>query len=353
MTGFLILENGEIFEGERIGYNQDVVMELVVNNENFGYIETLTDPSYYGQGIVFSYPLVGNYGIIPEYCESDNIWASAIFVQEIAEFESNIPNKINFDKYLRDYKVPGLSGIDVGKLENIIKKEGSLKAYLTSTINNMDEILEEIKNYKIENPVMNITTKSIKKYGKGKFKKLAVLDLGLKHGIVNSLLKRNTEVIIYPANTSADVILYDQPNGIVITNGPGNPESMDNIIKTVKVLCNKNIPILGIGLGHELIGIANGFKTEKLKNGNHGINFAVKDVKKNKIYMTSQNFEYAISKDSINYSIADIIFQNIDTGIVVGLYYKNCNAITVQFEPEGCPGPLDMNFIFDDFIGKI
>ena len=352
MTGYLILENGEIFEGERIGYNADAVMELVLNDENFGYIETITDPSYYGQGIVFSYPLIGNYGIVPEYCESDGIWVQGIFIQEIAEFESNVPSKINFDKYLRDLKIPGLCGIDVKKIESIIKSEGTLNAYLTSTINNIDTIMEKIKNYRIENPVKQVTSKQIRVYGRGKEKRIALLDYGFKHSIVNSLLKRNVEIHIFPANTSAEVILNSNPDGIVISNGPGNPEKFENL-NSVKKLLDKDIPILGIGLGHQVIAISSGFKTKKLKYGHRGINYTVKDLRRNRIYVTSQNHQYVVDEDTVKPNVADILYRNLCDNTIAGLVYKNKNVLTVQFEPEACPGPLDTNFIFDNFIKKI
>ena len=352
MTGYLILENGEIFEGERIGYNCDSVMELVINDENTGYIETITDPSYYGQGIVFSYPLIGNYGVIPEYCESDGIWAQGVFIQELAEFESNIPSKISLDKYLRDLKVPGLCGINVKKIENIIKTEGTLNAYLTSSISDIDSIMDKIKKYKIEDPVKHVTSNQIRLYGRGKEKKIALLDYGFKHSIVNSLLKRNVEICIFPANSSAETILNYNPDGVVISNGPGNPEDYRHLGNIQKILY-KEIPVLGIGLGHQIIAISCGFKIKKLKYGHRGINYIVKDLRRNRIYVTSQNHQYVVDENSIDSSIADVLYRNLSDNTIAGLVYKSRNILTVQFEPEACPGPLDTNFIFDNFIKKI
>ena len=353
MTGYLVLENGEIFEGERIGCNTDTALELVCNDESLGYIETITDPSYYGKGIVFTFPLIGNYGMIHEDFESDGVWAQAIFIQEIAEFESSFPKKENFDKYLREFKIPGLSGIDVNKIADIIRKEKTMKAYLTSTLNNIDDIMGKIKSYKIENPVQVVTSKQIRTYGRGKNKKIALFDLGFKHGIVNALLKRDTEVTIYPANTNAEVILANNPNGIVISNGPGNPEDLKYPIKTIKKLLDSNIPVLGIELGHLAIALAEDFKVEKLSEKHIGINYTVKELKRNRLYVTAQNNEYTVTEESVDKNAAEVSYKNLKDNTIAGLIYKNKNIFTIAFSPEACPGPLDTNFIFDNFIKKI
>ena len=179
MVGYLVLENGEIFEGERIGVTKDIVCEVVFNTSMVGYIETFTDPSYLGQGIVMTYPFIGNYGVMPEDYESDKIYAKAIFVHEVADFESNFRSKSNLEKFLRDYKIPGLSGINTRKLTRMLRDAGTMKGYLTSNIDNIDDIMQKIKEYKIENPVEYVTCRQAKTYGKGKSKKVAVLDCGV------------------------------------------------------------------------------------------------------------------------------------------------------------------------------
>ena len=353
MTGYLILENGEIFEGERIGYNLDCAMELVTNNSNIGYMETLTDPNYFGEGVVMSYPLVGNCGIILEDFESEKIWLSALFINEAPEFESNSYTKFNFEKYLRDYKIPGLSNMDVKKLSEIINKEGRVKAYLTSNINNIDNILEEIKKYKIENAISQVSTSSIKIYGKNKSKKVAILDLGFKHNIVNSLLKRDVCTIIYPYNTTFEKILSSKPDGILISNGPGNPIEYKEQINTIKELVKSDIPILGIGLGHELLALANSFEIENLPKPHIGINYIIKNAKTNKLYVTSQNLRYCVKRESIKNNLAEENYICLEDKTNIGLAYKNKNILSVGFEPEGAPGPNDTLFIFDDFINKL
>lgn len=353
MIGYLVLENGEIFEGERIGANIDTACEVVFNTGMVGYIETFTDPSYAGQGIVMTYPLIGNYGVIPEDTESDEIWAKAIFIHELAEFESNFRTKFNLDKFLRDYKIPGITNINTRKLTKILRDAGTMKGYVTSNISNIDEIMEKIKVYEVGHVVEQVTSKEIKVYGRGKQIKIALMDYGFKHNIVNSLLKREAEVTIYPANTSVEKVIASKPDGIMLSNGPGDPRDCTLQIENVKKLYNSNIPILGICLGHQLMGIANGAKTAKLKYGHRGPNHPVKDLKTDRVYITSQNHGYYILEESVNPNIAEISHINLNDGTVEGIRYKNKNVFTVQFHPEACPGPEDTAYIFDDFIDLI
>ncbi len=353
MVGYLVLENGEIFEGERIGYNVDTACEVVFNTGMAGYIETFTDPSYAGQGIVMTYPLIGNYGVIPEDCESERIWAKAVFIHEMAEFESNFRTKFNLEKFLRDYKVPGLTNINTRKLTKILRDAGTMKGYVTSNINNIDEIMEKIRNYEVGKVVEKVTSTQIRTYGRGRSKKVALIDYGFKHNIVNSLLKRGVEVTVFPANTSAEAVIAYKPNGIMLSNGPGNPQDCEFQIKNVKKLYNTNIPILGICLGHQLMGIATGAKTAKLKYGHRGPNHPVKDLKEGRVHITSQNHGYYILEESVDKKIAEVSHINLNDGTVEGLRYKNKNIFTVQFHPEACPGPEDTAYIFDEFIELI
>ncbi len=350
MVGYLVLENGEIFEGERIGYNVDTAWEVVFNTGMVGYIETFTDPSYAGQGIVMTYPLIGNYGIIPEDTESDKIWAKAVFIHELAEFESNFRTKENLEKFLRDYKIPGLTNINTRKLTKILRDAGTMKGYITSNINDIDDIMQKIKEYEVGKVVDIVTSKEIKVYGKGKKKKVALMDYGFKHNIVNSLLKRDVEVTVFPADTPAEEIIAMKPDGIMLSNGPGDPKDCEFQIKNVKKLYDTNIPILGICLGHQLMGIALGAKTAKLKYGHRGPNHPVKDLKEDRVHITSQNHGYYILDESINKDVAEISHINLNDGTVEGLRYKNKKIFTVQFHPEACPGPEDTAYIFDEFI---
>ncbi len=344
MVGYLVLENGEIFEGERIGFTKDTACEVVFNTSMVGYIETFTDPSYYGQGIVMTYPLIGNYGIMPEDYESDGIYASAVFVHEVAEFESNFRSKFSLEKFLRDHKIPGLTGVNTRKLTKMLRNSGTLKGYLTSNIDNIDDIMEKIKNYHIVDSVDKVTCKQAKTYGRGKSKKVAVLDCGVKHNLINSLLKRDVEVTVFPASAEPEQILGLKPDGILISNGPGNPMDYKKQIKTIQKLYDSNVPMFGVALGHQLIAIAKGAKTEKLKYGHRGPNHPVKDIKKDRVHITSQNHGYCVSDDSIDKSIAEVSHVSLNDGTIEGLRYKNKNIFTIQFYPE------DADYIFDEFI---
>ena len=344
MVGYLVLENGEIFEGDRIGYNTDTACEVVFNTSMVGYIETLTDPSYYGQGIVMTYPLIGNYGVMPEDYESDKIYAKAIFVHEVADFESNFRSKSNLEKFLRDYKIPGLSGINTRKLTRMLRDAGTMKGYLTSNIDNIDDIMQKIKEYKIENPVEYVTCRQAKTYGKGKSKKVAVLDCGVKHNLINSLLKRDVEVTVFPATAEPEQILNLRPNGILISNGPGNPMDYKKQIKTIQKLYDSKIPMFGVALGHQLIAIAKGAKTEKLKYGHRGPNHPVKDLKKDRVHITSQNHGYYVSEDSLDKSVVEISHVSLNDNTVEGLRYKDNKVFTIQFYPE------DADYIYDEFL---
>lgn len=353
MVGYLVLENGEIFEGERIGYIIDTACEVVFNTGMAGYLETFTDPSYAGQGIVMTYPLIGNYGVIPEDFESERVWAKAVFIHEIAEFESNFRKKEGLNKFLRDYKIPGLTNINTRKLTKLLRNSGTMKGYVTSSLDNIDVIMEKIKEYEVGNVVKEVTTKQMISYGKNYDKQIVLMDYGFKHNIVNSFLKRKVGVTVCPSNMSANKILELNPDGILFSNGPGDPENCKEEIKIIKDLCKTNLPILGICLGHQLMAIANGFQTAKLKYGHRGPNHPVKDLQNGKVYITSQNHGYYVVEESINPEIAEVSHINLNDNTVEGIRYKNKKIFTVQFHPEACPGPEDIAYIFDDFANGL
>lgn len=350
MIGYLVLENGEIFEGERIGTTVDTACEVVFNTGMVGYLETFTDPSYSGQGIVMTYPLIGNYGVIPEDFESEKIWAKAVFIHEMAEFDSNFRKKDSLNKFLRDYKVTGLTNINTRKLTRMLRDSGTMNGYVTSNIDNMDAIMQKIKDYRVGNVVKEATTKKVLSYGKNFEKQIVLMDYGFKHNIVNSFLKREVGVTVCPSTIPVDRILALNPDGILLSNGPGDPEDCVEEIRILKELYKTNIPILGICLGHQLMALANGFKTQKLKYGHRGPNHPVKDLRTNRVYITSQNHGYYVVDESINQQIAEVSHINLNDNTVEGIRYKNKKIMTVQFHPEACPGPEDTGIIFDEFI---
>lgn len=346
MVGYLVLENGEIFEGERIGLTTvDTACEVVFNTSMVGYLETLTDPSYAGQGIVMTYPLIGNYGVIPEDFESENVWAKAIFVHELAEFESNFRKKDSLNKFLRDYKVPGLTNVNTRKLTKILRNEGTMRGYITSSIDNMSEIMRKIEEYKLGSIIQEVTTKQKVSYGKNNEKQIVLIDYGFKHEMVNAFLKRNIGVTICPANTSAQGILELNPDGIFLSNGPGNPDNAREEIRTVRKLLETNVPIFGIGLGHQILALAHGFKTDKLKYGHRGANHPVKELATGKVHITTQNHGYYVTEDSVNPEMAQITHINLNDNTVEGICYKN--GFSIQFYPN------EDSQIFEKFVEMI
>ncbi len=347
------LENGQIFEGEKIGSDKDTACEVVFNTGMAGYIETFTDPSYAGQGIVMTYPLIGNYGIIKQDSESSRIWAKAVIVHKLAEHESNFRTEGTLESFLIENDIPGLKNVNTRKLTKILRDSGTMKGYITTDITHLSKIHGEIEKYKISDVVEEVTCKEVEKYNENAEKQVALLDYGYKKNILKSLLKRNVGVTIYPATTTAEEILKSNPDGIMLSNGPGDPEDCTFQIENVKKLYDSDIPIFGICLGHQLMGLATGAKTAKLKYGHRGPNHPVKDLETRRVYITSQNHGYYILETSIDPEIAEVSHVNLNDRTVEGLKYKNKNIFTVQFHPEACPGPEDTGYLFDKFVEMI
>ena len=353
MKGYLVLEKGQIFDGERIGSTKDVACEVVFNTGMAGYIETFTDPSYAGQGIVMTYPLIGNYGIIKNDTESARIWAKAIFIHELAEYESNFRTEGTLGSFLEENCIPGLKNVNTRKLTKILRDSGTMRGYLTSDISNIKEIEKKIKAFQVGKVVEEVTCSQKESYNKEAKTQVALLDYGYKKNILKSLLARGVGVTVYPALTSAEEILKDNPDGIMLSNGPGDPEDCEIEIENVKKLYNSNVPIFGICLGHQLLALANGFQTAKLKYGHRGPNHPVKDLENGKVYITSQNHGYYVLENSIDPKKAEVSHVNLNDQTVEGISYKSKNVYTVQFHPEACPGPQDTAYLFDKFINII
>lgn len=350
MKGYLVLENGEVFEGERIGYIKDTICEVVFNTAMVGYIEALIDPTNYGKGMCFTYPLIGNCGVILRDYNTRKIWMNAIFVHELAPLPSNFRTEQTLNEFLVENEIPGLTGINTRKLTRILRNEGTMKGMLTDDITNIDKIIEKIKNEKMTVSLDEVSCKETQPIGDGDTK-IALIDYGSKDNIVNSLVKRNCKVTVFPANTTD--INTNEFDGIVLSNGPGNPEDFKTQIELAKKLYNSNKPIFGIALGHQIMALATGAKTERLKYDHCGGNHPVKDLKNDKIYVTSQNHGYYVVEDSVNKDVAEISHINLNDGTVEGLKYKNKNIMTVQFNPDSCPNRPESEAIFDEFIKMI
>ena len=350
MKAFLILEDGTVFEGTSIGAEKEVISEIVFNTSMTGYLEVLTDPSYAGQAVTMTYPLIGNYGICRKDMESLRIWPDAYIVRELSRIPSNFRREATIQDMLKMYGVPGIAGIDTRALTKILREKGTMNGMITTNEDyNVDEIIPKLKEYSPKGVVAKVTCKE-KKVLEGNGYKVALLDFGAKNNIARSLAERGCEVTIYPAFTSAEEIIQSNPDGIMLSNGPGDPKECVTVIEELKKLYHTEIPIFAICLGHQLMALATGADTHKMKYGHRGGNHPVKDLKSGKVYISSQNHGYVVDENTINPEIAEVGFINVNDKTVEGLRYKNKNIFTVQFHPEACPGPQDSGKLFDEFI---
>ncbi len=350
MKAYLILEDGTVFEGTSIGSQKEIVSEIVFNTSMTGYLEVLTDPSYAGQAVCMTYPLIGNYGINLSDTESRGSFVDGFIVHELAKYPSNFRSEDSLANYLIKNDITGISGIDTRALTIILREKGTMNGMITTDSDyDIDEALEKIKSFKAKDVVSIVTTPE--KYElKGDGKRVALLDFGAKASIAKNLNQRGCNVIVYPANTKASEIINDNPDGIMLSNGPGDPKDNVDIIKEVKKLYDTNIPIFAICLGHQLMALATGANTKKLKYGHRGGNHPVKDLINNRVYITSQNHGYYVEEASLDPKVAVPAFVNVNDKTNEGLKYVGKNIFTVQFHPEACPGPQDSAYLFDMFI---
>ena len=349
MKAFLILEDGTVFTGTSIGSTRDMISEIVFNTSMTGYLEVLTDPSYAGQAVVMTYPLIGNYGITPDM-ESLKAWPDGYIVRELSRMPSNFRCEGTIQDFLKKYDIPGIAGVDTRALTKILREKGTMNGMITTNENyDLDEVISKLKHYKVEGVVSKVTC--AEKYVlEGTGKKVALLDLGAKKNIAKSLNDRGCEVTVYPADTTADEIIASNPDGIMLSNGPGDPAECTSIIKEIKKLYETDIPIFAICLGHQLMALATGGTTYKLKYGHRGGNHPVKDLQTGRVYISSQNHGYVVDEDKIDPNVAVPAFKNVNDGTNEGLAYVGKNIFTVQFHPEACPGPQDSGYLFDRFL---
>lgn len=352
MKAFLILEDGTVFTGTSIGSTRDMISEIVFNTSMTGYLEVLTDPSYAGQAVVMTYPLIGNYGITPDM-ESLKAWPDGYIVRELSRMPSNFRCEGTIQDFLKKYDIPGIAGVDTRALTKILREKGTMNGMITTNENyDLEEVISKLKNYKVEGVVSKVTC--AEKYVlEGTGKKVALLDLGAKKNIAKSLNDRGCEVTVYPADTTAEEIIASNPDGIMLSNGPGDPAECTSIIKEIKKLYETDIPIFAICLGHQLMALATGADTEKMRWGHRGGNHPVKDLKSGRVYISSQNHGYVIKEETIDPDVAEVSFINVNDKTIEGLDYKNKNIRTVQFHPEACPGPQDTAYLFDEFMDRM
>lgn len=394
----LVLANGLVFKGKSFGASGTIVGEAVFTTGMNGYIETLTDPSYYGQIVTQTFPLIGNYGIIPKDFESSSCHVRGYIVRSWCEDPSNFRCEGDLDSYLKKQNIIGLYDIDTRALTKVLRESGVMNGMLVSgesdeakkifaALENPDEknrLLEKIRSYKIENAVESVTCSAseieesaetvfkesasyrfvpVRSDGTkendpeaamrdGKGKKVVLWDFGAKANIRRELLKRGLDVVTVPALTTAEKILSLNPDGVMLSNGPGDPQENVSIIEEIKKILDARIPVFGICLGHQLLALANGAKTVKLKYGHRGANQPVKQLSTGRVYISSQNHGYAVENDSLPEGAVPS-FVNTNDGTNEGLVYTKIPAFSVQFHPEACSGPLDTSFLFDDFVRLI
>ena len=353
MKAFLILEDGTVFCGQSIGSTREVISEIVFNTSMTGYLEVLTDPSYAGQAVVMTYPLIGNYGICYEDMESERPWPDGYIVRELSRIPSNFRSQGTIQEFLARHDIPGIAGIDTRALTKILREKGTMNGMITTNENyNLDEVLPKLKAYTTGKVVEKVTCKE-KYVLEGDGPKVALMDFGAKRNIARNLNKRGCQVTVYPALTSAEEILADHPDGIMLSNGPGDPKECTSIIKEIKKLYDSEVPIFAICLGHQLMALANGADTYKMKYGHRGGNHPVKDLKTGRVYISSQNHGYVVNTDTLDPSVAVPAFTNVNDGTNEGLAYTGKNIFTVQFHPEACPGPQDSGYLFDRFMNMM
>ncbi len=391
MKAFLILEDGTVFEGTHMGADKEVISEIVFNTSMAGYLEVLTDPSYAGQAVCMTYPLIGNYGICKDDQESLRPWPDGFIVRELSRIPSNFRCDCSIQQYLEENGVPGIAGIDTRALTKILREKGTMNGMITTNENyNFEEILPRLQAYTTGKVVEKVTCAekytltgstdlaqngpisgsarfhkedyekgirepkpAIVKELNGKGLKVALMDFGAKTNIARSLAERGCDVTVYPAHTSAEEIIASKPDGIMLSNGPGDPKDCGSIIDEVKKLYDSNIPIFAICLGHQLMALATGADTHRLKYGHRGGNHPVKDLATGRVYISSQNHGYVVDTDKLDPTIAVPAFVNVNDGTNEGLSYTGKNIFTVQFHPEACPGPQDSSYLFDRFINMM
>lgn len=350
MKAYLILEDGSMYEGKSVGADKTVVSEIVFNTSMTGYLEVLTDPSYAGQAVVMTYPLIGNYGVCYDDKESMRPWVDAFIVRELSEFASNFRNEDSVQNFLKSNNIPCISGIDTRDLTKRLREYGTMNGMIVCESSfDMAQITQRINEYKVKGVVKKTSTEKIYTLP-GKKKRVVLMDFGAKKSIAKELQKRGCEVIVVPYDTCAADIINLRPDGIMLSNGPGDPKENTAIIKEIKKLYDTDIPIFAICLGHQLMALATGADTYKLKYGHRGGNHPVKDLESGRTYISSQNHGYAVDESTLDKNVCVPAFINVNDSTNEGLRYINKNIFTVQYHPEASPGPGDSSYLFDKFM---
>ena len=344
---YITLENGKVFEGWSFGAERETVGELVFTTGMTGYLETLTDPSYYGQIVTQTFPLIGNYGVIPPDFESRKSWVTAYIVREKCDAPSNFRSQGALEGYLKQQNIPAVYGVDTRELTRTVREAGVMNAAISFR---PFTDFQRLKEYRVKDAVKAVTSDEVKEYGERGNTEVVLFDFGAKANIERELVQRGCHVTVVPANFPAEKVFALDPDGIMLANGPGDPAENTEIIENIKKLAGKK-PIFGICLGHQLFALAMGGQTRKMKYGHRGANQPVKELGTGRVFITSQNHGYEVVSDSL--PCGTVSFVNANDGTCEGVDYPALNATTVQFHPEACSGPRDAAFLFEDFIGRM
>lgn len=344
MKGYLFLCDGTKLYGNIIGNPKNAIGEVVFNTGMTGYQEIVTDPSYFGQILVLTYPMVGNYGVANERDQSGKVQVKGLVMRSCTDNYSNWESGGSFVDYLEKNNLVAIEGIDTRHLTQLIRNKGTMTGQIVC---DDTEDIKGVMTYENIMPSYKVSTEKSYQLGSGKLN-IAIYDFGIKKGILKQLVNKDFRLTVYPANTTAETVLADNPDGIFLSNGPGNPEELSDIILQVNKLVEKK-PVFGICLGHQLLALAYGAKTEKLKFGHRGSNHPVKDINKNRIFITSQNHGYVVNKDSLESLDLEITHYNVNDESIEGFKHKYKPVFSVQYHPEASPGPDDSNYLFDEF----
>ncbi len=352
--GYLVLSDGTVYEGRAWGALTAEPGEVVFNTSMTGYQEILTDPSYYGQIVVMTYPLIGNYGIFKGDNQSRKPYVRGYVVRELYDDEDHWRSEDNLEAFLKEEGIIALDGIDTRALTKKIRDVGVMAGQILVDASQIDATIEKLKTFKLSGEVMKVTTEKSYTLEPEKWngQHVAVMDFGIKRNILNSMLYRGIKLTVFPADASAGEILEINPDGIFLSNGPGDPKELTGTIETIRELMDKK-PIFGICLGHQLLCLAYGSDTVKMKYGHRGGNHPVKDLVRNKVVITSQNHGYVVLEDSLDQDKIEITHLNVNDGTIEGVRHKLLPIFSVQYHPEASPGPKDSEYLFDVFADMI
>jgi carbamoyl-phosphate synthase small subunit len=350
----LVLETGHSFIGESFGVDGESYGEIVFNTSMVGYPQVITDPSYANQIIVFSYPLIGNYGIEGDKLESSRSYCKGVVAREFNDFKFHWDSDFSLKEFFNQQNIVAIHKVDTRKIVKEIRRFGTMKAIISTLESDSFVLAKKLErlDFNYLDLVRRVTTTVPYDLNPIGEKRIALLDFGVKRGIIRELLKYNLRIRIFPAWTSFEEIKNFNPHGIVLSNGPGDPTNVPYVQETIRNILKLEKPILGICLGIQLLALSVGARTFKLKFGHRGANHPVKEVKTGRVYITSQNHSYAVKEDTLP-SDFEPWFYNINDGTLEGMRHRSLPLIAVQFHPEASPGPQDTKFIFDEFYSML